>query len=210
MKSKKPLAVGVASSGRRRGNSTALLKSYLEGAKEAGFRTKIVYLNNLLFQGCQACDRCVNGKSCDLNDDLNDFFPIMKEAKIWAMASPIYYDGVSGQLKTFFDRLRFTTFDPHKLEGPRKGIIIVSYADKPTKAYTDIVSHLAKYFNWNNRGDFGKVEVVAEGNLDARDDWKRRPDLLAKMKILGLKQATELQRKLQIVNIPGSKPQNKL
>jgi hypothetical protein len=122
MNNKKPLAVGVASSGRRRGNSTTLLKSYLEGVKEAGFRTKIIYLNNLLFRGCQACDRCVDGKSCNLKDDLNGLFPIMKEAKIWAMASPIYYDGLSGQLKAFFDRLRFTTFDPHKLEGPRKPI----------------------------------------------------------------------------------------
>ncbi|MFC2163846.1 flavodoxin family protein [Acidobacteriota bacterium] len=203
MNSKKPLAVGVASSGRRRGNSTTLLRSYLEGAKEAGFRTKIIYLNNLLFRGCQACDRCVNGKACNLKDDLDDLFPIMKEAKIWAMASPIYYDGISGQLKAFFDRLRFTTFDPHKLEGPRKGIIIVSYADKPTKAYRDIVSHLAKYFNWNSRGDFGKVEVVAEGNLDAWDDWKKKPDLLVKMKKIGLKQATQLQNKIQNLKKPS-------
>ncbi len=209
MNGKKPLAVGVASSGRRRGNSTTLLKSYLEGAKEAGFRTKIIHLNNLLFRGCQACDRCVSGKTCDLQDDLNNLFPVMKEAKIWAMASPIYYDGLSGQLKAFFDRLRFTTFDPHKLEGPRKGIIIVSYADKSTKAYTDIVSRLAKYFNWNKRGDFGEVEVVAEGNLDSWDDWKKRPDLLAKMKKIGLKQASELQKLLQIVKTPALDTQKK-
>jgi len=197
MPDKKPLAVGVASSGRRRGNSTTLLRSYLEGVRESGFKTKIIYLNNLLFRGCQACDRCVNGKACNLNDDLNDLFPIMKEAKIWAMASPIYYDGVSGQLKTFFDRLRFTTFAPHKLEGPRKGIIIVTYEDKPRKAYFDAASHLAQYFNWNKRGDFGKVEVVAEPNLGPWDAWKQRPDLLAKIKQIGLKQATELHRKLQ-------------
>jgi hypothetical protein len=59
-----------------------------------------------------------------------------------------------------------------------------------------MASHLAKYFNWNNRGDFGKIEVVAEANLGPWDAWKKRPDLLAKMKKIGLKQATDLQRKL--------------
>jgi len=196
MNDKKPLAVGVASSGRRQGNSTTLLKSYLTGAKEAGFKTRIVYLNNLLFRGCQACDRCVRGQACTLQDDLNGVFPIMREARIWALATPVYYDGVSGQLKTFFDRLRFMTFAPHKLEGPRKGIIIVTYEDKPRKAYTEMASHLAKYFNWNNRGDFGKIEVVAEANLGPWDAWKKRPDLLIKTKKIGLKQATELKRKL--------------
>ncbi|MBN1224896.1 MAG: flavodoxin family protein [Candidatus Aminicenantes bacterium] len=191
-----PLAVGVASSGRRRGNSTTLLKAYLEGVRTAGFKTKIVHLNNLHYLGCQGCDRCVNGKECKLQDDLNDIFPIMKEARIWALASPIYYDGVSGQLKTFFDRLRFTTYDPNKLQGPRKGIIIVTYEDKPNKVYTDTARHLAKYFDWNNRGNFSKVEVVAEGNLGPSDAWKKRPDLLERINKLGLKQAKELRVRL--------------
>jgi multimeric flavodoxin WrbA len=196
-KNKKPLAVGISSSGRRNGNSSTLLKAYLKGVREGGFRTKIVYLHNLLYLGCQGCDRCVKGKECSLDDDLNDIFPLMKEAKIWALASPIYYDGISGQLKTFFDRLRFTTYAPHKLEGPRKGIIIVTYEDKPRKAYHDTASHLAKYFDWNERGDFGKVKVIAEGNLGPRRAWKSRPDLLEKMQRTGLQQASELMNKRQ-------------
>jgi len=203
-KSTKPLAVGIASSGRRSGNSTTLLKAYLEGTRKAGFKTKVVYLNKLLYLGCQGCDRCVQGKECSLVDDLNDIFPIMKEAKIWALASPIYYDGLSGQLKTFFDRLRFTTYAPHKLEGPRKGIIIVTYEDKPRKAYHNTASQLAKYFEWNKRGDFGKVEVVAEGNLGPRDAWKTRPDLLEKMRRTGLQQAFELKEKIKDIKSKGT------
>jgi len=195
--STKPLAVGIAGSGRRDGNSTTLLKAYLEGARKAGFKTKVVHLHNLLYLGCQGCDRCVRGKECSLDDDLNDIFPVMKEAKIWALASPIYYDGLSGQLKAFFDRLRFTTYAPHKLEGPRKGIIIVTYEDKPRKAYHQTAVQLAKYFDWNGRGDFGKVEIVAEANLGPRNAWKKRPDLLEKMRITGFQQASELRKKIK-------------
>jgi multimeric flavodoxin WrbA len=127
-----------------------------------------------------------------VKDDLNSVFPLLQKANIWALASPIYYDGVSGQLKTFFDRLRFTTFNPHKLKGPHRGIVIVTYEDDKREEYLKTASSLASYFSWNDRGDFGKVRVVAEPNLGPRDAWKKRPELLTKLRKLGIKQAREL------------------
>jgi multimeric flavodoxin WrbA len=188
------LAVGIAGSPRKKGNSSALLRAYLEGVSSEGFQTEFVYLNGMMFRGCQACDRCVEGKTCSVKDDLNEIFPVMKKAHIWALASPIYYDGVSGQLKMFFDRMRFTTYDPHKLKGPRRGILIVTYEDDKKRAYEKTASQLAKYLKWNNRGDFGKIQVVAESNLGPRDAWKSRPDLLNKLKMIGKMQARELKK----------------
>ena len=186
------LAVGIAGSPRKRGNSSGLLRAYLSGASSEGFQTKFIYLNGMIFRGCQACDRCVEGKACSVEDDLNAIFPVLEKAHIWAMASPIYYDGVSGQLKMFFDRLRFTTYDPYKLKGPRRGILIVTYEDDKKKEYFETASQLAKYLKWNERGDFGNVRVVAESNLGPRDAWKNRPDLLNTLKELGKAQAREL------------------
>jgi multimeric flavodoxin WrbA len=186
------LAIGIAGSPRRRGNSTSLLRAYLDGTSQVGFETKIIYLNNLIYKGCQGCDRCVRGKACGIQDDLSTVFPLLRKADIWAMASPIYYDGVSGQLKTFFDRLRFTTHDPFKLEGPRRGIVIVTYEDDPREYYAEVAAHLAEYFNWKNRGDFQKVRVISESNLGPVNAWKERPDLQVKLRNLGREQANEL------------------
>jgi multimeric flavodoxin WrbA len=108
------------------------------------------------------------------------------------MASPIYYDGVSGQLKTFYDRLRFTTYDPHKLQGPRRGIIIVTYEDDETEEYRKTAGALAKYLNWHDRGDFGDVKVVAESNLGPKDAWKSRPEALDRATQFGIEQAKEI------------------
>lgn len=188
------LAIGIAGSPRRQGNSTSLLKAYLNGASQVGFEIKIVYLDDLNYGGCKGCDRCVKGRDCAVKDDLNLVFPLLRRADIWAMASPIYYDGVSGQLKTFFDRLRFTTHDPFKLEGPRRGIVIVTYEDNPREFYGEIATHFADYFNWKNRGDFGKVRVIAESNLGPVDAWKKRPNLQTKLKEIGIEQATELKK----------------
>jgi multimeric flavodoxin WrbA len=134
----------------------------------------------------------VKGRPCLVEDDLNEVFPLLDRAAIWAMASPIYYDGVSGQLKMFYDRLRFTTFDPHKLEGPRRGIVIVTYEDDANDDYFRTASALAKYLNWHDRGDFGDVKVVAESNLGPKHAWKSRPDLLDRLRKDGIDQAQEI------------------
>jgi multimeric flavodoxin WrbA len=188
----KLLAVGIEGSPRRTGNSTALLKAYLKGVASVGFDTKSIYLNGLSYKGCHGCDQCVKREPCKLNDDLNEVFPALARANIWAMASPIYYDGVSGQLKMFYDRLRFTSYDPNKLEGPRRGIVIVTYEDARSEDYFKTASALAKYLNWNNRGDFGEVKVFAESNMGPRDAWKSRPDLIEKLRKAGIAQAVEL------------------
>jgi multimeric flavodoxin WrbA len=79
------LAVGIAGSPRRRGNSTSLLNAYLKGVASVGFATELVYLNGLTYRGCQACDRCVRGRPCLVEDDLNAVFPLLERASIWAM-----------------------------------------------------------------------------------------------------------------------------
>jgi multimeric flavodoxin WrbA len=168
------------------------LNAYLEGAASVGLDTQFIYLNGLSYKGCQACDRCVKGQPCLIEDDLNDIFPVLERAAIWALASPIYYDGVSGQLKTFYDRLRFTTYEPHKLEGLRRGIVIVTYEDDETEEYRKVAGALAKYLNWHDRGDFGEIKIVAESNLGPKDAWKSRPEVLDRLNQYGIEHAREI------------------
>jgi hypothetical protein len=134
----------------------------------------------------------VRGKSCPVHDDLNRIFPILQEAHIWAMASPVYYDGVSGQLKMFFDRLRFTTYPPNKLGWKMRGALIITYEDRPKAFYREMAEHLAGYYNYRDRGDFGKVAVISEGRLGPWNAWKKRPGLVRKCRKLGTAQAREL------------------
>ncbi len=105
------------------------------------------------------------------------------------LASPIYYDSVSGQMKTFFDRCRTFTRDPEtqkltpQLEGRRKGVVVVTYEDAQRDDYYHEAEKLASYLAW--MGDFGKVEIVCESNLGPRDAAAGRPDLLARAERLG-------------------------
>ncbi|HEA69066.1 MAG TPA: flavodoxin family protein [Desulfobacterales bacterium] len=181
--------IGIAGSARKKGNSATLMRAILKGAVRAGAHTKEVYLNGLVFKGCQGCEKCTSKGKCILNDDLTSILNELHKAEGWVLASPIYYDSVTGQMKTFFDRCRTFTIDPEtqklkpQLKGKRKGVVIVTYEDKPRKDYYHEAEKLANYLGW--MGDFSKVEIVSEGKLGPRDAAENRPDLLARAEELG-------------------------
>ncbi len=181
--------IGVAGSARRNGNSATLMRVLLEAAARKGAKTGEVYLNGLSFKGCQGCEPCSGGGECILEDDLTPFLEALREAAGWVLASPIYYDSVSGQMKTFFDRCRTFTTDPEtgelrpQLPGRRKAAVVVTYEDSPRDDYRREAEKLAGYLNW--MGDFGEVQIICEGNLGPSGAAAARPDLLDRVREAG-------------------------
>ena len=61
--------------------------------------------------------------------------------------------------------------------------MIVTYADPPREDYYHEAEKLTNYLGW--MGDFGKVEIISEGNLDSRDDAAKMPALLTRIENRG-------------------------
>lgn len=182
--------IGIAGSPRRHGNSATLMRAVLDGAASAaGAETDVVHLNGLTYTGCQGCEDCSPGGACIVDDELTPVLERLRAAEGWVLASPIYYDGVTGQMKTFFDRLRTFTKDPEtqalepQLPGKRGAAVIVTYEDDARDDYVHVAQVLANYLAW--MGDFGDVAIMAAGNLGPRDAARNRPDLLAKAREVG-------------------------
>lgn len=97
----------VSASPRRNGNSFLLAESALEGAREAGHDAELVYLDDHIehfLRDCRVC-RDANGR-CTIDDRYAD---LLRDRVVPAdgivFATPIYWYGVAGQLKTYFDRM---------------------------------------------------------------------------------------------------------
>ena len=103
MLSKKVLI--IASSLRANSNSDALAASFARGAKEAGGETELVSLKGKAIQFCKGCLACQKAQKCPIEDDVREIVQKVKEADILVFATPVYYYGPSGQLKTLLDRL---------------------------------------------------------------------------------------------------------
>lgn len=95
----------IISSSMRKGNSDALCDEFEKGAKLNGNEVQRINLRNIHLQYCKACCDCYNIGQCKLHDDMNSLYPTIQEADILVFATPIYFGSISGQLKTFLDRL---------------------------------------------------------------------------------------------------------
>lgn len=94
----------VYSSPRTQGNSTTLAKAFTQ-AGQSTYTINEVYLQNEELQPCRACKWCKTHFRCLLEDGMNALCASFKESEAICFATPVYWWGVSAQLKLFIDRL---------------------------------------------------------------------------------------------------------
>jgi len=84
----------------------------LEEAAAQGAATELVHRYDLDFKGCKSCFACKmrGGKSygkCVLNDDLAPVLEKIAKADALVIGSPIYFSTVTGETRSFLERLLF-------------------------------------------------------------------------------------------------------
>ena len=90
---------------RKKGNTARLLKEFLKGVSEkSGITTNQVYLQENKILGCTGCGYCNTSTGCRLEDDMQNIYPILKEADLLVFATPVYWWSMSSQLKALIDR----------------------------------------------------------------------------------------------------------
>ena len=94
----------LASSFRKKGNSDLLCDKFIKGANEAGHKTEKIYLNDKKINFCRGCGVCNSTHKCIQNDDMAEILDKMIKADVIVMATPVYFYGMNGQMKTFIDR----------------------------------------------------------------------------------------------------------
>lgn len=72
---------------------------------ESGHDTEIILLRKLNIRNCNGCLACEDRKGiCKIHDDMQKVLPKMQEADIIVFGTPVYFEMLSGMLKTFMDR----------------------------------------------------------------------------------------------------------
>ena len=97
--------IGISGSPRD-GNTAFLVKEALKAVEEEGIETQYISLAEKKLNPCMACDQCRKEGKCVIVDDINDILEEMVGADGIIIGSPVYFGGVSAQLKMLFDRSR--------------------------------------------------------------------------------------------------------
>ena len=94
----------LSTSPRKGGNSDALADEFARGAQDAGNRVEKVSLYDKTIGFCRGCLTCQSTQRCVIHDDADAIAQKMLMADVIVFATPIYYYGMCGQMKTMLDR----------------------------------------------------------------------------------------------------------
>ncbi len=94
----------LAGSPHKQGTSNTLVKEFVRGAKETGHQITIYDCAYGNIHPCLGCDHCGMNGDCVQKDDGNEVLAKLLSADAVVFATPVYYFGMSAQLKVMIDR----------------------------------------------------------------------------------------------------------
>lgn len=144
------ILVGSMRSG---GNTQLLAQAFAEGAKKRN-EVEIVSVADYKVNPCIGCNSCFTRENnrCFQEDDMTQIYEKLKTADIVVIASPVYFYGISSQLKAIVDRLH----TPMRNEFPIKklGLLLVGAATLPELFDAIVVQYqlVLDFFHLENIG----------------------------------------------------------
>ena len=154
----------ITGSPHRNGTSALLADRFIEGAQSVGHT---VYRFNAAFEDihpCLGCNRCGRDGACIQGDTIEkDLMPHLLEADLIVLITPLYYYGMSTQIKTVIDRFYARI---EKLQN-KKSILMATAWNSADWTMSSLVKHyesLVQYMKWQ---DIGKVLAIGCGYRSA-------------------------------------------
>ena len=175
--------LAVNGSPRKRWNTAMLLEKALEGAASRGAETELIHLYDLDFKGCTSCFGCKlkGGKSygkCAMTDGLTPILEKLGDADAFLLGSPIYFGTVSGEMRSFMERLLFPylvyTRPPGSLFGsmvPTAFIYTMNVSEETMREYQYPV-HFRMNENYLTR-IFGRAETLCSFETLQFEDYDK-------------------------------------
>ncbi len=163
---------------RRNGNTALLAESFAKGARN-GNDVELLRVADYRINPCLGCNDCCisEGHACAQRDDMALIYQRLMETDTLIIASPVYFYGVSAQLKALIDRLHTPLRNEFHIK--RLGLILVGAASLPD-LFDPIVTQYRMTCRFFGLEDIGMVLVRGAkdaGDVLAGDGMKRAYDL---------------------------------
>jgi multimeric flavodoxin WrbA len=111
--------LAINGSPRTNGNTSLMIKDILKKAEAAGANISYFDLAELNIKDCKACMKCKKEDCCAQNDDMQSLRPLIEDADLLLLGSPVYMGDQTGLMKCFIDRL-YTFMAPAEPKGSLK------------------------------------------------------------------------------------------
>lgn len=177
--------LAISGSPRRMGNTELLLEEVIRAAKEAGVEAHKLVVHELNISPCNSCGRCRETGECVIADEMQGVYQKLLEADYIVVASPLYFMGISAQLKALIDRCqalwarRYVLGQPlRNSNGHPKGLFLSTAAmEKGDGAFRGAISTVKALFH--------VLDVEYKGELlfcglEEKGEVKKHPEFMEK------------------------------
>lgn len=158
--------VVINGSPRKNGNTELLVDAFIEGAIGSGNIVTKFNVGRMKISGCTDCKYCVSHLGeCVHKDDMQEIYPALYNADMLVLASPIYWHGMTSQIKSMIDRMNVGSSKSMPITDTA---LLVVYGDTDTAAVEPTISHyeaISKYMGWKDRGIVSQSEVMNKGDI---------------------------------------------
>lgn len=147
----------LSGSPRKNGNTDSLVASFAAAAKEKN-EVEIVSVSDCQIAPCIGCNSCFTreGHRCFRDDDMTAVYEKLSRADVLIIASPVYFYGISAQLKAVIDRLHTPMRNSFHIR--KTGLLLVGAAELP-ELFDAILVQYQLIMNFFHLEDAGTVLV---------------------------------------------------
>jgi multimeric flavodoxin WrbA len=187
---KQPKIIAIYGSPRRRGNTAALLKKAVEGARDSGAELEEIVLRDLKISPCLEIYGCTQSGECAIKDDFQKVRDKILDAQGLMLASPVFFYTVSSHTKILMDRFQslwvkknWVEKTPKNQQGiKRKGLFISVGATRGKKLFDGMLLSVRYFFDVL---DMELWKALLYRTLDFQDDVLKHPEYLEEAYITG-------------------------
>ena len=172
--------LGIMGSPRVGGNTDLLLDEAMKGAQSQGSEMEKIIVDKLQIAPCREYYGCLKDGNCVIRDDMDAVYPKLLEADGLIVASPMFFYGITSQLKALIDRCQALWARKYVLKqscpnSNRKGAFIAVGATKGENLFDGSILTIRYFFK--TIGVQYTEELLVRG-VDKNGEIKKHPTAL--------------------------------
>ena len=147
----------LSGSPRRGGNTELLVEAFVKGASQK-HHVEVVSVHDYKVNPCMGCNACFKNENnaCIQKDDMCLIYDKMAVADMLVIATPVYFYGLSAQLKAVIDRFHNPIRDTYHIK--KTALLFVGAASLP-ELFDGILAQYRLCLNFFKLEDAGRVLV---------------------------------------------------
>jgi len=173
--------LGIMGSPRIKGNTDLLLDEALRGAQSQGAEVEKIIVDKLNIAPCREYYGCLKDGNCVIRDDMDDIYLKLLDADRVIVASPMFFYGLTSQIKALIDRCQALWARKYVLkqtlpDSGRKGAFIAVGATRGKQLFDGSVLTVKYFFQ---AIDVEYVDELLVWGVDKRGEIREHPTALS-------------------------------